>query len=443
MSDQPLRIALDTLGCKLNQAETETLARQFADAGYRVVAPSAAADVYILNTCTVTQVADRKSRHLLRLARRRNPAALLIATGCYAARDAQALQSLGLQMFASNGDKSGLVKQVRDIVSGHGDGAGCGLGGRRTRSFVKVQEGCSHFCSYCIVPLVRGPERSVPADQVLRSIRQRASEGCQEVVLTGTRAGAYAWEGADLTGLLKRVLKESAIPRVRLSSLQPREITPGLLDLWRDSRLCPHFHLALQSGSDQVLARMKRRYTASLYEERVSRIREAVPDVAITTDIIVGFPGETAAEFQQSYDFCQRLGFARIHVFSYSARAGTAAALMKPGVGEMTKKQRSRMMLELGRRSLEDFQRRFAGRVMPVLFESASHGVWSGLTGNYIRVSVRSEADQTNRLVPVRLVEASRETMTGELARSVSSPAIPCELPAPGAWRTRKPGRPG
>jgi len=254
------------------------------------------------------------------------------------------------------------------------------------------------------VPLVRGRERSLPADGVISEIKRRVADGDKEIVLTGTEIGAYSCADIGLAGLLKRILEETGVARLRLSSLQPQEITPELLRLWNDSRLCRHFHLSLQSGSDVVLQRMGRRYDSADYRRAVALIREAVPGVAITTDIIVGFPDESDEEFRESYDFAKETGFARIHVFPYSPRPGTKAATMPDQVDDKTKRERSRRMLALGRAAVRNFRKRFLGETVMVLWEQESCGVWSGLTDNYIRVFTKSDKDLANKLVPVKLV---------------------------------------
>ncbi len=406
-----MRVALATLGCKLNQAETGLLARQFAGAGHRLVSRPDEADVYILNTCTVTHTADSKSRHMLRLAHRRNPDALVVATGCYAQRAPQELAQIdGVTLVAGNGEKPHLLRLLQEYgyMSSHTpaqrESAGAPRPVFRTRAFVKVQDGCESRCSYCIVPLVRGSEVSLPPGQVVAGVRQRVDDGDREVVLTGTKIGSYHHDGIGLKGLLERILTGTGVTRLRLSSLQPQEISPGLIRLWADSRLCPHFHLSLQSGSDGVLNRMKRRYRTSDYERAVSLIRSQLPDAAITTDVIVGFPDETGEEFEQSLSFCKQMEFARMHVFSYSPRDGTEAARLPCRVDDRVRKQRSQQMLALAEESARNFRQRFSGRMMTVLWEKQSaDGVWSGVTDNYIKVYTRSGQDLGNRLVPVKL----------------------------------------
>ena len=405
-----MRIALDTLGCKLNQAETELLSRELTCHGHEIVSRTGPADVYILNTCTVTHVADSKSRHLLRQARRRNPDALIVAAGCYAQRAPTELARLNkADLIIGNDRKMDLPGLLADL----------GYTARpvvpeetplrqsptlRTRSFVKIQDGCNSFCTYCIVPLVRGTETSLPADEVVAEVVHRIDEGHKEVVLTGTKVGTYRHNGINLRGLLQRILSETGIPRIRLSSLQPGEITPDLIRLWDDDRLCPHFHLSLQSGSDPVLHRMKRHYRTGDFRQAVSLIQERLPDAAVTTDVIVGFPGETDEEFEESYRFCREMEFARTHIFPYSARSGTEAADLPGHVPETVKRQRTQRMLALAEESAGHFQQRFSGRAMTVLWEQrVADGRWTGVTQNYIRTYVESEDDLANKLLPLTL----------------------------------------
>ena len=396
-------IILETLGCKLNQAESESLAWQFAERGYSIVPASDGADIYILNTCTVTHIADRKSRHLLRLARRRNPSAFIIATGCYAERATSELAQVAeVDMIIGNEEKSRLldVLQERGLIV---RSSALLPKIHRTRSLVKVHEGCNRFCSYCIVPFVRGLERSLPPDEALAEVIARVERGYREVVLTGTQIGSYR---NGLCSLIRRILAETDVQRLRLSSLQPQEITPVLLTLWQDfaQHLCRHIHLPLQSGSNAVLQRMGRSYSTEDYEQAVSRIREAIPDVSITTDVIVGFPGETVDEYAESYRFCQRMAFSNIHIFPYSERTGTRAALMPDKIDERIKKKRSECMLKLAEESARSFRERFVGHTMMVLWEQeVQEGTWVGLTDNYIRVAARSEEPLRNRLMPAIL----------------------------------------
>ncbi|MFC2068766.1 tRNA (N(6)-L-threonylcarbamoyladenosine(37)-C(2))-methylthiotransferase MtaB [Chloroflexota bacterium] len=418
-----IRVALDNLGCKLNQAEVELLTKQFAEAGYKVVSTAEEADVYVLNTCTVTHIADSKSRHKLRQAHLRSPGALVVATGCYAERARQELAQIeGVALVLGNEQKTNLVQILQE--SGRLENLPlAGLffdlsSGLRTRAFIKIQDGCHYFCTYCIVPLVRGSEKSVPAPSVLAEVKQRLSQGHKEVVLTGVKIGAYNDKGFNLEALLERILAETGVTRLRLSSLHPYEITQKLVGLWRDRRLCRHFHLSLQSGSEGVLGRMNRRYSIDEYWQAISLIREAVPEAAITTDVIVGFPGETTEEFEQSFSICRRLSFARIHVFPYSPRQGTLAAQMSPMVASKIKRERSHQMLALAEGSARHFRQQFLGSTMPVLWEKkAGNGLWSGLTDNYIKVYTNNKSDLTNKLLLVRLVAVMRDGILGEIVK--------------------------
>ena len=412
-------VALQTVGCKLNQAETDSLARDLLASGHRVVPVEDTPDIYLLNTCTVTHVADHKCRKLLRQAHRNNPDALIIAAGCYAERAPEELGGIeGVGLVVPNGDKD----RLGNIVSA----ALVGLGSRkhrrknasaplRTRALIKVQEGCSRPCTYCIVPRVRGPERSRPRDEIAAEIRHVVEEGYREIILTGTRIGQYNCEGG-LKALVELVLGTPGLQRLRLSSLEPADLNPELLRLWADPRLCPHIHLPLQSGSDLVLERMARPYSTAEYMRAVSLARDAIPNLAVTTDILVGFPGETAQEFASSYGFCQSAGFAAIHVFPYSARPGTRAARMPGAVEGTERKRRLKMMLDLARASREHYQSRFLGEAMDVLWEDRKENIWSGLTDNYLRILTSSPVALSNRLLATNLVGHVEGALWGELA---------------------------
>jgi threonylcarbamoyladenosine tRNA methylthiotransferase MtaB len=416
-----LKVAFHTLGCKLNQAETELLALQFAEAGYRLVSGDGA-DIYVLNTCTVTHIADRKSRHFLRLWRKRNPQALIIAAGCYAERAPQELAHVGADLVVNNERKMHLLDVLKEVSI---PVARCSAekfvadGVSRVRSFIKIQDGCNDACAYCIVPGVRGREHCLPMADIINEVKARVAAGYKEAVLTGTKIGDYEHNRANLKQLVEQVLAVTGVERLHLSSLQPQEISPELLSLWQDARLCCHFHLALQSGSDAVLGRMRRSYSAEDYRQAVSLIRKAVPDVAITTDIMVGFPGESAEEFEESYRFCEEIDFANIHVFVYSARPGTPAARMVGQVNDRLKKERSLRMLELAQRSARKFHQRFLGWDMTVLWEkevALGSGVYSGLSHNYIRVFTQRSKPLTNQLCSARLVRLHKQGLWGEVA---------------------------
>jgi len=434
-------VAVLTLGCKLNEADSQALARELLSQGCRVISRPEPADVYVINSCSVTHVADRKSRHLVRLARRLSPSATIVLTGCYAESGAADLaERIGADLLIHNVDKASLAEELlcrlgrengQRSPSPHSDGLHPdGRALARTRAFVKIQEGCNDVCSFCIVPRTRGRERSVPIERVVTEVLAREAEGAQEVVLTGTQLGNYDRDLGIPDGpapLLRALLTRTAVPRLHLSSLQAQDVNEGLLRLWDDPRLCCHFHLSLQSGSDRVLAAMRRGYNARQYLEAVSLVRGNVPDVAITTDVMVGFPGETEADFQDTYRLCQEVGFAAIHVFPYSRRPGTVAALMREQVSPTVKRHGLVQMLALARASSDAFRARFQGRTMEVLWEEArlrrgARAVWQGLTRNYLRVYTDAEnlaadlpgQDLTNRLLPVRLGRAAADGLWGE-----------------------------
>lgn len=420
-----MRVAFYTLGCKLNQAETEFLVGQFSQSGFQLVSPNDVADIYIANTCTVTHIADRKSRHWLRLARRRNPHALIVATGCYAHRSRQDLSKLA-DLVVDNIEKDNLFALMQ-ALSLHGRGLGEGKTTEsqvpavavRTRSLIKIQNGCHGPCTYCIVPRVRPREYSLPSSQIVDEVKRKVALGYKEVVLTGTKVGSYRDDGADLKDLIRRMLDDTKIERLRLSSLQPTETSPELLALWQDERLCRHFHLALQSGSETVLQRMRRSYSLDEYCRTVKLIGDKIPDAAITTDIMVGFPGETDGEFEQSYSFCQQAGFANIHVFPFSPRPETAAARMPSQIKDKVKQERNQRMLELSRSCRRRFCEQFPGQIMPVLWEQETKpgsGIYSGLTGNYIRVFAHSAKSLSNEITFAKLLEFRSQGIWGEIA---------------------------
>ncbi|MDO8491521.1 MAG: tRNA (N(6)-L-threonylcarbamoyladenosine(37)-C(2))-methylthiotransferase MtaB [Dehalococcoidia bacterium] len=416
------RVALETLGCKLNQAETETLALRLSEAGLRLVGPEQAADVCVLNTCTVTHVADRKSRQMVRRARRSNPEALIVVTGCYAQQAFGKPDGIdGADVVVANEDKGRLPElvlqrcgQLMGAVKVDSCPGPPEAGHLRTRALVKIQDGCNQSCSYCIVPSVRGQERSLPPEQVTAEIVDRLERGYKEVTLTGTQIGSYeGGAGRGLAWLIEHILEQTRVGRLRLSSLQPQDVSSDLLRVWQDERLCRHLHLPLQSGSAGVLRRMRRRYTPVRYEEAVSALRRAAHGIAITADMIVGFPGETRQEFEESLAFCRRMEFAAMHIFPYSPRPGTAAAGMGGRVSEPEKRERVRRMLELARHAALSFRERTLGQIRPVLFEERSDEHWTGLTDHYVRVFAASEQSLGNRIVPVTLAANSANGILG------------------------------
>jgi threonylcarbamoyladenosine tRNA methylthiotransferase MtaB len=396
-----------------------------------MVRSAAQADVVVLNTCTVTANSDSKARQYLRRARRSNPDALVVATGCYAQRaidDLSAMEAVSLVL--DNRHKETLVSTVAAKLNIAMNSMGLNTPvnapvapppGGRSRAMVKIQEGCDQVCAYCIVPKVRGRERSIPPEAIIAEINGRAETGCREAVLTGTQLGTYGFDlpGTDLRELIKRVLAETSIDRLRVSSLQAQEITPELLELWDDPRLCPHFHIPLQSGSDAILRSMRRRYDTARFAETVELVRERVPDAGITTDVIVGFPGEGAREFAQSYSFAASVGFSDMHVFPYSIRPGTSAAHLDGQVEAIKKRERTGEMLELAATAVREFRTGTLGQTRPVLWEPAkgrdAGGVWSGLTDNYLRVRAQSSRDLGNVITDARLTGLDGDWVTGEV----------------------------
>ena len=441
MPEQPT-VSVLTLGCKLNQADAEAIARRLIAGGVRVVGrPEKGADAFVINTCSVTHVADRKARHLARLARRLSPGATIVLTGCYAETAPAGVAALtGADFVLGNAAKPRIPALLLERLQQRGDPAvGCPTPLRqslRTRAFVSIHEGCDELCAFCIVPRTRGRECSRPVEDVVREVLAREREGVLEVVLTGTQLGNYGrdlgWEERGPRRLLEALLERTRLPRIRLSSLQAQDISPALLGLWRDPRLCPHFHLPLQSGSDAVLRRMRRRYTAERFRAAVALIREQLPGVAITTDVIAGFPGETDADFEATHRLCEETGFAAIHAFPYSRRPGTAANLMGDQVPVAARRERLQRLLSLAAASSEAFRRRHLGRVLPVLWEEAKRGRWQGLTANYLRVYTRpdSVAEMTNKLLPTRLLDLQDEGLSGEPAVVAGGPEPPGALSA-------------
>lgn len=424
-------VRLETHGCKLNQADTQVLAREFVEAGYSLASQGEPADVYVLNTCTVTHVADRKARQAVRAAKRRNPNSVVVATGCYAERAPDDLRVMPeVDFVVGNPDKDSLVAMLEE--ASEGPDTACAIGDdsalqpllrMRSRAMIKIQEGCDQVCAYCIVPKVRGRERSIPLQEIVDTANSYADAGCQEIVLTGTQLGSYGFDlpGVDIASLVGRLLEETELPRIRISSLQPQDISDELLDLWTDGRLCPHFHVPLQSGSDSVLARMRRRYQVSEFLETVGRIRCAVPDVAITADVIVGFPSESETDFRGTIDTCTEAELASVHYFPYSVRPGTSAAHFGGQIDPRTKSERVAEIGIAAKDLSNRFKSRFLGHSREVLWERPIGGqrncnqVWSGLTDNYIRVRTSDATDLANRIVTSRLTSIDGDWMNAEV----------------------------
>jgi threonylcarbamoyladenosine tRNA methylthiotransferase MtaB len=341
-----------------------------------------------------------------------------VAVGCYVQRARDVLENMDeVDLVIDNGAKEHTLDVLCSSVAGFERAQPARSAGKpssRTRSFVKIQEGCDQKCTFCIVPSVRGSERSRPQKDVISEVVSRVGEGYKEIVLTGTRIGRYSRNGG-LSGLVRSILREVDLPRLRLSSLEPGDVTPDLLRLWEDGRLCPHIHMSLQSGSDMVLDRMGRGYSTEQYKMAVDLAREAVPDLALTTDVIVGFPGESEAQFEETRDFCQRMRFARMHVFPYSPRHGTAAAVYSYQLAAKEIRKRSQILLRLACESAREFRGSFVGRRSRVLLEERSGTLWSGLTDNYLRVYLASREPLANSVREVDLVGVHDGGLKGQL----------------------------
>ena len=416
-----MKVTLKSLGCRLNEAELEHWANGFLAAGHHLTAAVDDADLVVVNTCAVTREAEKKSRQLIRRSQRRNPQAKLVVSGCYASLQPDVIKQLpGVDLLVDNADKDSLVDKVTRqlaqetmpaIATEPGENALFARG--RNRAFIKVQDGCRHKCTFCIVTVARGVERSRPVQEVVAEISSLHAEQVLEVILTGVHVGGYGHDlGTDLTALLSAVLEETAIPRIRLGSLEPWNIPDRFLTLFDNPRLMPHLHLPLQSGSDTVLRRMGRRCNRKEFARLANTLRENVPNLNITTDIIAGFPGETGEEWRQTLDFCREIGFPHIHVFPYSPRPGTRAATLPEQVPTEMIKQRCRELHELGQGLKHAYLRQHLGQRLDVLVENDvgeinGQKVYFGYTPNYLRAAIPL-SDPTlrpNRIITVQTMD--------------------------------------
>jgi threonylcarbamoyladenosine tRNA methylthiotransferase MtaB len=458
--------AITTLGCKVNQADSEAISEQMSAAGFVQCDFSDMADIYIVNTCTVTHLGDRSSRQMINQARRRRPDALLVVTGCYAEINPQAVATLpGVDLVVGNSNKETLVDSINtqlkfspittqqpeneatNPLNSHAQkrflpvlqvenqhigsdrsiqflgtdeepqpenaspvaivsdlstlpAAANSRLHTRTRVQMKVQDGCDNRCTYCIVPYVRGGSRSRSIASVVEHVQRKTKEGFQEIVLTGIHLGDYHPDSdkkRDLGDLIATLLHDTDIRRIRVSSLEPEDFRLEWLDLWENPRMCRHLHLPMQSGSDYILRRMARRYNSERYHKIVTSAKQLVPGIAISTDIITGFPGESDSDFELTDQLATELQFAKAHIFRFSPRLGTAAARMQGQVKEEIKKARSERLLALNDLDVRRFRQQFLGETVQVLLESYKHGRWEGLTDNYLRVEVDGLADSTNQ----------------------------------------------
>lgn len=416
-----MKAALHNLGCKVNAYETEAMQQILEEAGYEIVPFSEYADVYVINTCSVTNMADRKSRQMLHRAKKQNPDAIVVGAGCYVqTKEAQALVDESIDIVIGNNKKHELVPLLREYEASHRKMAcvadinhekqayeelSLSRTAEHTRAFIKVQDGCNQFCTYCIIPFARGRVRSRELPGVLQEIRTLAKIGYREVVLTGIHLSSYGVDnGESLLHLIEAVHELEGIERIRLGSLEPRIVTDAFAKRLSElPKICPHFHLSLQSGCDTVLSRMNRRYDTAEYEVGCALLRRYFEHPAITTDVIVGFPGETDEEFETTERYLERIHFYEMHIFQYSRREGTKAAAMPDQVPETVKKERSEKLLALGHRMSEEFRRYYLGRQVTALLEEEflydGKRYYTGYTKEYVKVAVETEKDLSNTFV--------------------------------------------
>ncbi len=430
-----MRIAFTTVGCRLNQFETDVLRGRAQHGGHDVVPFEAEADAYVINTCTITAQADADSRQLARRAAHRNPAAIVAVTGCYAQAAPEKVAAIpGVDLVVGNREKAELlsalvgfhktgapmvrVGDVRDETRLDANAYGPGIAPDRTRAFLKIQDGCNYRCSFCIVPHVRGPNRSQAPDRIVEEVLRVHAAGFQEVVLTGVHLGTYGRDLApkcSLAELCRRIVEIAEGPRLRLSSLDPHEVTEELTDLFATGRFCRHLHLPLQSGDEAILRRMRRGHTAAQFRSLVERVLSAVPGIAITADVIVGFPGEDDDAFGHTYDLLQSLPIAGLHVFSYSPRPGTDAATYADQLNRGVITRRSRVLRSLSAEKTRAFRERSVGKAVEVVvLQSGTHaGVVEGLSDNYLRVWFDGAADLIGRRVWVRIQTTTDDGVCG------------------------------
>ena len=438
--------ALITLGCKVNQYDTQAMQEIMLYNGYTIVGETEPADVYIINTCTVTNVADQKARQIIRRAIRKNPEAQVMVTGCYAESDREAIEQIpGVSLVFGNREKAELQNYVgllpepfvdkhtspllriepvhHDALREHANfSVSVSEAGRHTRALIKVQDGCSAFCTYCIIPYVRGRMTSRSLPNIVREAEKIAANGYKEVVITGVHLGAYGLDirrKTTIADILEHLQQIEGIERIRLSSIEAMNFPADLVDRMAALPKCmPHFHLPLQAGSDKILRRMRRRYTTEQYAYLVEKLRVSFPNVGITTDVMVGFPGETDADFEESLRFVQEIGFNQLHVFRYSPRHNTPAADYPDQVLHHVSAERSTVMIALGRRLGLEFRRRMLGKTMEVLVEDSREGKeqhLAGFTSNYLRVLIDLPDSAINQVLPVKLVDLENEFVRAEL----------------------------
>ncbi|RBP45491.1 tRNA (N(6)-L-threonylcarbamoyladenosine(37)-C(2))-methylthiotransferase MtaB [Garciella nitratireducens] len=431
------KVAFYTLGCKVNTYDTEALAEIFEKEGYTIVNFHEKADVYVINTCTVTNLGDRKSRQMIRKAKKINTDAIIVVAGCYAQTAPEELIKIPeVNLVIGNKDRKNIVGLVEKILERKKDKINAvsnimkeadfeelsvhEMKGK-TRAFIKIQEGCNQFCSYCIIPYARGPIRSRKPESVLKEVKKLAESDYNEVVLTGIHVASYGKDlgQGSLLQLMQEIHKIEEIQRIRLSSLEPRLLTEDFLkSLSELDKFCPHFHISLQSGSDRILKAMKRKYTTAEYKQYVKNVRKYFPLASITTDIMVGFPGEGEEEFQETYHFAKEIAFSKIHVFKYSPRKGTPAAKYPNQVKGEIKEERSKKLIALAEKMEREYYKQFIGTTKKILFEQevpSRNGYYEGLTDNYIRVFAKSSEDIKGQIKSILLEKIWKDHVEGKL----------------------------
>ena len=426
------RVSFHTLGCKLNYSESSTLAREFERGGYLRVEPSEPTDVAVINSCSVTEHADKKCRNIIRKIHRRNPNAIIAVTGCYAQLKPNDIAAIeGVDLVLSNNDKGDLFRRVEELKQrGEAEVYSCSVedikrffpaysSADRTRSFLKVQDGCDYKCAYCTIHYARGSSRNIPIADIVAEAEEIAALGQREIVITGINTGDFGrTTGEKFIDLLKALDRVEGIDRYRISSIEPNLITDEIIEFCAASpKFVPHFHIPLQSGSTRILGLMRRRYTADKYRERIAKIRELMPDAFLGVDVIVGFPGESEEDFLETYNLLEEVGASFLHIFPFSERAGTPAVTMPNKVQSRISTERVARLEELSAKLHKSFSEKFLGQVREVLFESTDRsGKMYGYTDNYLRVSVPYNTDYINQICKVRLVALDSEgNITSEI----------------------------
>lgn len=438
MSKEKKKVAFITLGCKVNQYETNGMAQDFKRAQYEVIEHHQKADIYIINTCTVTNMSDRKSRQMLRRVKELNNEAIIIACGCYAQVAKEDLERMPeIDLVLGNNEKANIVKYVEKFLKNQKsitsvenvmqDKEFIDFGEvtytEKTRAVIKVQDGCDRFCSYCIIPYARGRVRSRNPESVISEIKKIVQQGIQEVVITGIHVASY---GKDfkyekeyrLIDLLEEINQVKGLKRIRLGSLEPLLINDMFLErLSKLEKICHHFHLSLQSGCDETLKRMNRRYTTKQFKEIVEKIRQIYKDVLITTDIIVGFPEETDDEFKKTYKFLEEIKLYKMHVFKYSPRKGTKAAVMKNQIDGKIKEERSKLLIELSNKNQIYYHKKYIGKPVEVLIEEKKQEMYKGHTDNYMLIECKYDFNIENKIVTIEPKQAEKEYLQGNVMK--------------------------